>query len=58
MTSDVIKLKGFPNSPEVMLFFQPEYKIYVFLLPKFSLKHWWMLNWKFQNFAREVLLTE
>ena len=24
MTSDVIELKGFPNSPEVMLFFQPE----------------------------------
>ena len=26
MTYDVIELKGFPNSPEVMLFFQPEYK--------------------------------
>ena len=26
MTYDVIELKGFPNSPEVMLFFRPEYK--------------------------------
>ena len=26
MTYDVIESKGFPNSPEVMLFFQPEYK--------------------------------
>ena len=26
MTHDVIKLKGFPSLPDVMLFFQPEYK--------------------------------
>ena len=49
MTSEVIEFKGFPNSPEVMLFFQPESKIYVFLLPKFSFKHWWMLNGNFKT---------
>ena len=53
MTSDVIEFKGFPNSPEVMLFFQPEYKIYVFLLPKFSFKHWWMLNGNFKTFLNK-----
>ena len=53
MTSDVIEFKWFPNSPEVMLFFQPEYKIYVFLLPKFSLKHWWMLNGNFKTFLNK-----
>ena len=26
MTHDVIKLKGFPSLPDVMLLFQPEYK--------------------------------
>ena len=50
MTSDVIEFKGFPNSPEVM----PEYKIYVFLLPKFSFKHWWMLNGNFKTFQTSV----
>ena len=53
MTSDVIEFKGFPNSPEVMLFFQPEYKIYVFLPPKFSFKHWWMLNGNFKTFLNK-----
>ena len=45
MTYDVIKLNRFPNSPEVMLFFQPTY---VSLLPKFSFKHWWMWNGNFK----------
>ena len=49
MTSEVIEFKGFPNSQEVMLFFQTESKIYVFLLPKFSFKHWWMLNGNFKT---------
>ena len=49
VTSEVIEFKGFPNSQEVMLFFQPESKIYVFLLPKFSFKHWWMLNGNFKT---------
>mgnify|MGYP007020684598 CR=1 FL=1 len=39
-------LNRFPNSPEVMLFFQPTY---VSLLPKFSFKHWWMWNGNFKT---------
>ena len=48
LTYDAIKLKGFPNSLDVMLFFQPECK-FTFSCSKFSFKHW---SWKFQNFAR------
>ena len=45
ITYDVIELKGFPNSPEVMLLQLPaRVQIYVFLLPKFK--------WKFLGFAR------
>ena len=44
MTSDVIELKGFPNSPEVIPVFPTRV-----LLPKFSCKHWWMLNGNFKT---------
>ena len=47
-TCNVIESKGFPNSPEVMLFFPARVQIYVLLLPKFSVKHWWMLNGNFK----------
>ena len=50
---DVNKLKGFPNSPAVMLFFQLEYKFTFPCFQNFYFKHWWMLNGNFKTLLDE-----
>ena len=51
MTYDVTELKGFPNSPEVILFFQPEYKFTFSCFQNFLLSTG-DVKWTYQNFAR------
>ena len=51
MNYDVTELKGFPNSPEVMLFFQPEYKFTFSCFQNFLLSTG-DIKWTYQNFVR------